>query len=352
MQSNGSRADLAERARGTVAAYAAPDFSWSILLRADLDAPLPPYLVRDRMAGLAARYPHLGAAPAVTEVPAVAAVHEPFASVPYAPGEPLVRVAVGTAEPTLLLAAHHGAVDGLGLLALLGAALDEPVRSDARGVADRAPATSSFLWSAARRGTEALVAPPTRIWHPTTPTGTGDVLRAARLPHARVGSAALVAAAHAATLWWNASHGAPSRRVVAAVGASLRSGADLRPEYRAALFRLRLPRGTDRGLVGDLLRAQPREADFPAVAGRGAALARRLLANRLGATFLASNIGVVHAGDRVRALAFYPVDSGPSGVAFGAVSTATTTTLTVRARALPPDALEALLKRLVAAATS
>jgi hypothetical protein len=343
--------DTAAGARASMAVYADPDFPWSILLQADLDRAPDPVAVRGRMADLAGRYPHLGPVPQIRAVPAVGELRESFAGIPYRDGEPLVRVAVGAGPPGLLLAAHHGAVDGLGLLALLGAALGEPVRSDAAGAVDGPPGTS-FAVAAARRAAEALVTPPTRLWRPPATRGAArgaEVLVAADLPRAPVGSAALTAAGCAVTSWWNRIHGAGHDRIVAAVGASRRGGAQPRPEHMAALFRLRLPPDADRDLVRALLRSQPREPDFPTVESRLAAFARRLLARRLGATFLASNLGVVHAGATVRALAFYPVDSGPAGVAFGAVSTATTTTVTVRARDFPPDAVAALLDRLVGA---
>jgi hypothetical protein len=61
----------------------------------------------------------------------------------------------------------------------------------------------------------------------------------------------------------------------------------------------------------------------------------------------------VETGARVRSLAFYPVDAWPAGVAFGGVSTASTTTLTVRTRrrGFDPAAVAALLHDLVTAAT-
>lgn len=93
--------------------------------------------------------------------------------------------------------------------------------------------------------------------------------------------------------------------------------------------------------VTAVLAAQPPEPDFPARSSRLARLGTRLLASRLGSTFLVSNLGVVSTGDTVRSLAFYPAASGRSGVAFGAATTGDTTTVTVRARRKDFDAAAA-----------
>ncbi|MGH3739663.1 MAG: hypothetical protein ACRDT6_29285, partial [Micromonosporaceae bacterium] len=90
-----------------------------------------------------------------------------------------------------MLAAHHGAVDGFGLLALLGLALDAPVSSTARGIGTR-PAGRGFLLSGLLRLSEALFTPPTRA-APVGP-GTGsvrDALAAVEVRAARWGSTAL-----------------------------------------------------------------------------------------------------------------------------------------------------------------
>jgi hypothetical protein len=254
--------------------------------------------------------------------------------VPYERAEPLVRVAVCTGEPTLLVAAHHGALDGLGLLSLLGILLDVPVSSAARGIGER-PGGRSFAVSALQRLAEALFAPPGRITPDRERSASGDVFAARHLPRLRLGAAGFVAAAVRATEGWNRAHGARTARVVAAVGASRRSGAAPEPVHDSAFFRLRLGRGADAAAV---LAAQAPEPDFPARSSRLARLGTRLLASRLGSTFLVSNLGVVSTGDTVRSLAFYPAASGRSGVAFGAVTTGGTTTVTVRARRKDFDA--------------
>lgn len=236
----------------------------------------------------------------------------------------------------LLIAAHHGVVDGFGLLALLGSALDVPVASSARGIGDR-PAARTFAASTAYRLAEAVFGPPSRAAaSPPTRAATatpgrrdGDVVAVADLPATTAGTATLTAATASAVRTWNAS--GPTRRVVAAVGASRRPGTALAPDRRTAFFRLRIPPDADPETVRRLLRGTPPEPDFPE---SGATLVRpaiRLLSGRLGATFLVSNLGVVTAPG-VGSIAFHPAASGRSGIAVGAVTCGDVTTVTVRAR--------------------
>ena len=80
----------------------------------------------------------------------------------------LLRVAVCDDGRRLAVGAHHGAVDGLGLVAVAGAALGQPLLTRARGIGDR-PARSGFLRSSLGRLGEALVDPPPRF------AGQGEV---------------------------------------------------------------------------------------------------------------------------------------------------------------------------------
>jgi hypothetical protein len=338
-----------QRARAVVGLYGDPTVPWSIALQADLSEALDAGVVHDRLAALAARYPHLGGAPSVVTTDRLDETRVEFASRLYDGHEPLVRVALTGSPPALLLAAHHGAVDGLGLLALLGAAFDRPVRTSVVGMRDRAIARS-FVLAAARRVGEALFAPPIRLSpvRPAPPVGTDEVLVAARLPRLPVGTAAVTAVAAAVVRDWNVGR---RGRVVAAIGASRRDGDDLTPEHRAAYLRLRLPLGADRALVREMLENQRLEPDFPPSRNVVVRLGSRALARRLGATFLVSNLGAVEVGAPVPALTFFPQPSGPSGVAIGVVSTAGATSLTVRARRrdFTEAAAADLLDRLVAA---
>ena len=322
-----------DHAHRVVGLYGDPTVSWSILLEARLATPLDPAKARDRLKAAIEEHPHLGAVPDVLTVPAAefSPARERFAATPYERGEPLIRVAVATDTPAVLIAAHHGALDGLGLLSVLATALDVPISSGAKGIGART-ADHSFLASAFRRLFEALFAPPARISPDRVVPEPGDVFDARNEPKARISSASFVAAAARATERWNTQHGVRTARVVAAVGASNRGGESLEPKHDSAFFRLRLRPGPAVEDVGKLLAEQPPEPDFPARESRFMRLGTRILASRLGSTFLVSNLGVVTAGDAVRSLAFYPAASGRSGVAFGAATVGETTTVTIRAR--------------------
>jgi hypothetical protein len=370
-----------ERAQAIVGPYGDQSVSWSILLQATLTTPLPRDEVQARLADLAARHPHLGGPPVVEPVRSPDDVRGAFASTPYDGRAPLVRVALAASPPALLLAAHHGAADGLGLLALLSAATGIPVGSDAAGVAGR-PAPRTFAGTAVRRVAEALFAPPTRLRPAPGGDGPAEILLATELPPARVGTATATAAALAVTRDWNrtarardkarararnaapdgardsALDGARGRardmRIVAAIGASLRGGADPLPEHRAAYLRLALPHDAGPADVRRLLDRHPPEPTFPPSRSRVAAGASRALAGRLGATFLVSNLGAVDAGEPIRSLSFFPQGTGRAGVAFGVVSTTSATSLTVRARAreFTEEAAAELLERFRAAVTA
>lgn len=325
-----------DHAHRVVGLYGDPTVSWSILLEAELGTAAPdPEKLRARLAAAVQQYPHLGAVPEIERVTDLPSTRDRFASAPYERGAPLLRVAAG--ESTLLVAAHHGALDGLGLLSLLGILLDVPVSSGATGIGERTGG-KPFALSALQRLAEALFAPPGRIAPDRGVEAAGDVFAARHEPRLRLGAAGFVAAAARATERWNGAHGARTARVVAALGASWRSGAAPEPVHDSAFFRLRLRPGAD---VAAVLAAQPPEPDFPARSSRLARLGTRLLASRLGSTFLVSNLGVVSTGDSVRSLAFYPAASGRSGVAFGAATTGDVTTVTVRARRRDFDAAAA-----------
>ncbi len=325
-----------DHAHRVVGLYGDPTVSWSILLEAELGTAAPgPEKLRARLAAAVQQYPHLGAVPEIEPATDLPSTRDRFASAPYERGAPLLRVAVG--ESTLLVAAHHGALDGLGLLSLLGILLDVPVSSGATGIGERTGG-KPFALSALQRLAEALFAPPARITPDRRTEAAGDVFAARHEPRLRLGAAGFVAAAARATERWNGAHGARTARVVAALGASWRSGAAPEPVHDSAFFRLRLRPGAD---VAAVLAGRPPEPDFPARSSRLARLGTRLLASRLGSTFLVSNLGVVSTGDTVRSLAFYPAASGRSGVAFGAATTGEVTTVTVRARRRDFDAAAA-----------
>jgi hypothetical protein len=334
-----SSTDAVTAARAVVGWYGDPTISWSVLLQASLTEPVDPAEVGSRLAGTVARYPHLGAAPAVQAVAGDEwpALLSQFADQPYAEGRPLVRAAVGVDEPRLVVAAHHGVTDGLGLLALLGDALGTTVTSHARGIGDR-PAGSSFAVTAARRLVEALLHPPARVARDGGRPAAGDLLVSAELPAISAGSGALIAAAARAVEGWNHRHGARARRQVAGIGVSRRGGDRLSPELDSAFLRLRLPAAPSDAVVRRMVAERPPEPDYPRTAAATPRLLTRALAGRLGSTFLVSNLGVVQAGPAVRSLAFHPTAGGRSGVAIGAATVGSTTTITLRARRADFDA--------------
>ena len=343
--------DATDRASAVVGLYGDPTISWSILLRAELDTLAKPDEIRARLSAATWKYPHLGGTPDVTVACAeeLPEVRDRFAMRTYHPGEPLMRVAIGATDPVLLIATHHGALDGLGTLALLGLALGRPVASGALGLADR-PSGRTFVSSAVSRLAEALFTPPTRIAPRTDQPGpAGDVFTERHLARTPLGAAGLTSAATRAVRRWNTAHEARHDRIVAAIGASRRSGADPLPVNDSTWLRLRVPGDTDAKRLRAMLADQPPEPDFPARSSRLATLVTRALAGRLGSTFLTSNLGVVAVQGGVRALSFYPCAGGRSGVAFGAVTTGDRTTITLRARRRDFDepAARALLGELV-----
>jgi hypothetical protein len=328
--------EAVEAARAVVGWYGDPTVSWSVLLQASLHPGVEtdPVDVATRLAATVERYPHLGMPPAVQAAgdSEWAGVLARLADQPYTGDCPLVRVAVGSEKPRLVIAAHHGVTDGLGLIALLGEALGTTVRSAARGIGERA-AGSSFAATAARRLAEAVLRPPARIAADRGQSrAVGDVLCAMELPETAVGTGALIAATAAAVTSWNRQRQVPAERQVAGIGVSRRGGEQLSPELDSAFLRLRLPPRATSEQVGRLILEQPPEPAYPSTRSLAPQAVTRALASRLGSTFLVSNHGRVDAGQGVRSLAFHPTASGRSGVAIGAVTTGETTTITMRAR--------------------
>ena len=115
-----------------------------------------------------------------------------------APPSPTMRAA-------LLLAGHHGALDGLGLVALLGAALGAPVTSSVRGIGPDPARTVAPPGDRARLR-EAVFTPPARVVPARRDRG-GDRLVAAPAAGLAGGTATLAAAGMRAVRRWNQAHG-------------------------------------------------------------------------------------------------------------------------------------------------
>jgi hypothetical protein len=347
--------DAVRHAKAALAWTGQADAAWSVVLEARLAAALTARRVEERLAEAAARAPHLGPAAPVEPVADadLPRVRGAFADAPYLDGGPAVRAALaGGDRRTLLLAAHHGALDGLGLVALLGAALGASVTSSVRGVPDT-PVEGWRPRAVAGRVAEALFAPPTRVRPGRRDRGApGDRLVAVTGPAIRGGTAGLVAAAARGARDWNRAQGATSRRPVVAVGVSRRSGAEPTLAHEATWLRLRLAGARDEAAVAAALQRTPAER-----VGRGPVLAPpvatlvRLVAEQLGSTLLVSNLGVLTGPPELRSVAFFPKQYGRSPVAIGAATVAGTTTLSLRvpARGFADDDAERFLAGVSAA---
>lgn len=335
--------DAVAAARESVALAGHPDVSWSVVIEAGLAAAPATADVQARLDAVLPGHPHLGPSPRVRSVDdaALAGERQRIADEPYAAGGPATRVTiVAGASSRLLVAAHEGALDGLGLLGLAGLALGLPLASSARGVgAD--PPRGSFAASALRAVTEAAVRPPTRVAAAGgRPGARGDELGARDAGSLR-GTAHIVAAAARAVVAWNAGHGAQAGRIVTVIGASHRAGDAITLDHAAAWMRVRPGRGDDAIVAARIAAEQPRPVGPPARLPGPAIGAIRLLSKRLGSTFLVSNLGLIAAPPAVTSLAFFPVAHGRSGVAFGAATVGNASTITIRARARRFDAAAA-----------
>lgn len=322
------------QARRVVGLYGDPDVTWSVLLALRLRESRTIEKVTDAAHALVTDHPHLGAAPRVQafEPADEATVLAAFANEPYADHGPLVRIALSVDGHGLLVAAHHGVVDGLGLLGVAASLVDEQLSSNARGIA-RAAEPTGFVRGSIRRLVEAAFRPPVRVSGDLagTPGTAGDWLEARPVETARPGSAALVCAA--VDLVRRANAADRPGRVVVSMGLSRRPGSPTpAPDRDTAYTRLDAGGVASVGDARALMAATSPEPAFPVSDGRGLGpRVARLLSHRLGATVLVSNLGRIEHPS-VEAIRFWPVPTGPSGICLGLASTATTTALTVRAR--------------------
>jgi len=280
--------------------------------------------------------PDLGPVPPVVGVSdekPVPGLRAQFADRPYDDERPRVRLA--RSPNSLLLAAHHSALDGLGLLALLGIILDAPVRSGAKGLAQPPPerSTGVFVRRAASRLGEAAFSPPARIAPDRRGSDPGDHLLEASVPGLTGGTATLLSAAALATDDWNAVRSPTAGRVVIAVGLSQRAGSDPTLADESAYARVVI---AGRDPIAARLALDSAHPEPPPPSGsRTVALAARLgrpLSGRLGSTLLVSNLGRIEAPEGVQAIGFWPVAHGRSGVSLGVASVGNATMLGLRAR--------------------
>lgn len=316
-------------AREVVGLYGDPDSNWGIGLELAFDEPVTPIEVHARAMAVLRSHPHLGHQ--IDWIPEVtddewSGTRALLTGSPFGDGRAVVRVALGDDGRRLLVAAHHGVCDGLGLVALGGSMAARPISSSARGIGDRPP-LEGFLARSARRTLEALVSPPPRFVG--TPGGVPGVetLQSIRLPLARAGSASLICSI--VRQWAStAGNGTP----VIILGASRRQAGIPSPDRRTAYLRMRVPTDVTIPEMRRLIIECPPEPDFPETTLRGVApRMTRLLRARLGATAMLSNLGRLE-GNGLVAAEMFPSASGPHAIAFGLASTSTTTTLTLRTR--------------------
>ncbi len=326
--------EAAKQAAKVVGLYGDPDVTWGISLEVVLEQPCELDDARARLEMLFAEYPHLGPVPLPEPVPVEAwdRRREVSACAPFGP-EGLVRVLVRSDGRAVFVTAHHGVVDGFGLVALTSALLDRDLCPRAKGVGDRRP-RRSFLVSSALRVGEALVSPPARFSGTPSqqPEGTPEILVQRSGIPGRLNGAVLCAAVLAVHRAWPRDRTSQGRRFLAVMGASRRGQGEYAPDRDTAYLRIPLRHGWDSERVARAIREAEPEPDFPETraGGIGPWVVRRLK-ERLGYTANISNMGLF-AGEGIESMAIYPAVNGPRAVGVGLVTAAGGATISVRVR--------------------
>ncbi len=322
--------------RGSRHASGHPEISWSIVLDAVLDRTIPVEHVADR---LAAAWPADGSTGPPPEIHLSSDERweedrERAADRPYEDDGPLCRLLILPGERTrLLVGGHHAILDGLGLVAVLGAAIGESLGTTARGLQAPGPSPDGGLRYTIKRIREAMMRPPTRIApRDGEPAAAGDHLVQRTLSQT-VSSAEVIAACPGAVRTWNSGRAGSSGRVVVAVGAARTAGAKPVIGTQAAWFRLCVEHTDVNWVRAEMVRRGPEPTgSLPVLQlARRVGLAR-MMASRLGSTLLVSNLGSVLPAGACSSAAFFPAGHGRSGVAVGGIGVDGRTILTVRAR--------------------
>lgn len=345
-------ADSAGRkAHEVVGLYGDPDTTWGICLELGLADAVTAQDASTRLAALVAEHPHLGAPPQAVQVASQDwdRARAEAAAAPYRAGEPLIRVLLDD-QGRVLVAAHHGACDGLGLVAIAAAATGLAITPTARGIGDRA-APYSFWRGSAGRLLEALLRPPPRfVSHVVAPTAD-EHLRVRSGPPVRAGSADLAAAVVGVFGDWNPPARGWAARPLFITGASRRAPGALAPDRQTGYLRFRVEPTWDRVQIRTAFGLLDPEPEFPETSAGGIGpRITRLLRGRLGGTAQLSNLGVLRA-DGLRYAAMFPALSGPRALALGMVTTSESTTLSLRTRGSEFSAADTdeLLERIAAA---
>lgn len=250
------------QARNVVGLYGDPTVTWSIALGVELQEPLTCAAVAERAAHLWPLWSHLGPLPQVERARPDdwTACRARLLDTPYGDCDPLVRIALSSDGHQLLVAVHHGAVDGLGMVGLVGALTGVELTSSARGIA-AASEPRGFWRRSLERVAEAVFRPPARLG-PTRRVSQhhGDWVEVLVLPQLSGGTTRLVAAVTRAGTAWR---GRTRRRTVISLALSTRPGAPRpSPDRATAYGRIVVPDGRD-DEVAARLRALVPEPAFP-----------------------------------------------------------------------------------------
>ena len=349
--------EAARRAQEVVGLYGDPDVTWGIALDVVLTEPAELSGVEQRLGELFARHPHLGPVPPLVTVPEAEWAHHRDVSAcqPYGP-EGLVRISLRADNRAVLVTAHHGVVDGFGMVALVAAVLDRDLGATVRGVGDRR-SSRGFLVSSALRFAEALFAPPARFGGGQVEAGQDEpserLLSTSHVP-VKVNAAVACTAALNTHAAWPRRRNSGGRRFLAVIGASRREPGEYVPDRDTSYLRIALRHGGDLARVGEALRAAEPEPDFPeTTAGGIGPWVMRRMKSRLGYTVNIANAGLF-VGEGLESMALFPALNGPRAVGVGVVSTheGATITLRVRRSEFSEDESRRLLEALVAESLS
>lgn len=255
---------------------------------------------------------------------------------------PPVRVALAPDAGTLVIVAHHAALDGRALLMIAAGLLGAPdvakPRPDVqpRDGNHRAAATPAAPHAATPAAAlRRLVAPADRVAPSGVPPAQESFVWAEPPEGVRLRAATIAAAAVQAATQWNRDRGAPWRRV----GLTIPVGGPPVLGNVSTHRRIDLAAGMPvaEAVAAALAAAEP-PPDAAITPGRARALALLApLVDRLSDSLLVSNLGVVDLPGAM-AVDFSPQARGRSAVAIGACTPrGGTPRLTVRARDLSPS---------------
>lgn len=334
--------------------------SWIVVLCAQLAKPPADLeaLCSRRLKEIAHRWPIIGARwragawhPGSTPQPVAIdgdplrspALREPFDLA----AEPPVRLLIGDGEWHLALAAHHAALDGRGMTAVLAALIGDPAGAKPAPAARVGQAAPDGLGSALHASGRRLLRPADRVAPSPRPSPSESfAVRDVSLAGPGV-TAAITQACVAAAGRRNARLGWPWRRI----GLSLAIGGPSTVANVASYRRLDLDPGDD---IRARVQATLASAVVPPELRSAPRALRALapLAERFSDSLLISNLGRCELAG-VRRMALFPVARGRSAVAFGASSVARgRTTISLRARDLDQAEADRLLDEVARRLTS